>query len=175
MKDHGPSVMLRPMTAEDLPLLAEPSGEFDDFGLPPRSEPSGTSLDVDGGLVVEVDGECAGSVSWHWTGWGPNPQSRAAMIGIGLRPAYRGRGIGTTAQRLLVDHVLSGTDVNRLEAHTDVDNVAEQRALEKVGFQREGIVRGGQWRSGAFRDGWLYSLLRAEWPAAAKGQPGVIG
>ncbi len=33
------------------------------------------------------------------------------------------------------------TDVYRFEASTDVDNTAEQRALEKVGFSREGVLR----------------------------------
>ena len=51
----------------------------------------------------------------------------------------------------------------RVEAHTDVENVAEQRALSKAGFTREGVVRGAQWRDGAYRDGLLYSILRAEW------------
>ena len=55
--------------------------------------------------------------------------------------------------------------MNRVEAHTDVDNVAEQRALEKVGMTREGTTRGAQWRNGAFRDGYSYSVLRAEWGA----------
>ena len=54
------------------------------------------------------------------------------------------------------------TATNRVEAHTDVDNTAEQRALEAAGFQREGIIRGAQWRDGAYRDGYLYSILRSD-------------
>ncbi|MBK9475196.1 MAG: GNAT family N-acetyltransferase [Tetrasphaera sp.] len=163
MTHHEPSVLLRPMVEADLPYLAEPAGEFDDFGLPPRTQVHLTSFESDGGLTVEVGGECAGSVSWHWTSWGPGPLSRTVMIGIGLRESYRGRGIGTLAQQLLVDAVFRGTSVNRVEAHTDIENHAEQRALEKVGFTQEGVVRGGQWRAGAYRDGYLYSILRAEW------------
>ena len=68
-------------------------------------------------------------------------------------------------QRQLVELFFRHTPVNRVEAHTDVDNVAEQRALEKVGMTREGTTRGAQWRNGAFRDGYSYSVLRAEWGA----------
>lgn len=49
---------------------------------------------------------------------------------------------------------------NRVEAHVDVDNVAEQRALEATGLQREGITA---WRNGAtatYHDGILYAVLR---------------
>jgi RimJ/RimL family protein N-acetyltransferase len=54
------------------------------------------------------------------------------------------------------------TTVNRVEAHTDVENVAEQRALEAAGFQREGVTRGAQWRDGTYHDGILYAVLRAD-------------
>jgi aminoglycoside 6'-N-acetyltransferase len=44
------------------------------------------------------------------------------------------------------------------------DNLAEQRALEKVGFVREGVLRSTQFREDAWRDIVLYSLLRHEHP-----------
>jgi RimJ/RimL family protein N-acetyltransferase len=46
-----------------------------------------------------------------------------------------------------------------VEAATDVENFAEQRALEKAGFSREGIMRHAQFRDGAWRDIILYSRL----------------
>ena len=87
------------------------------------------------------------------------------MIGIWLTPAARGRGIGATAQRMLADLFFAHTTVNRVEAHTDVENIAEQRALERAGFSREGLIRGAQWRAGTFHDGYLYAVLRGD-PAA---------
>ena len=57
-------------------------------------------------------------------------------------------------------NLLAHTAVNRVEAHTDVDNIAEQRALEGAGFMREGLIRGAQWRDGANRDGYLYAVVR---------------
>ncbi len=89
------------------------------------------------------------------------------MIGIWLTRAARGHGFGTIAQGLAVDLLFRHTTANRVEAHTDVENVAEQRALEKAGFSREGVIRGSQWRNGAYHDGYLYSVLRAEWSTPA--------
>jgi len=59
-------------------------------------------------------------------------------IGINLVPAGRGRGYGAEAQRLLAEHLLTTTSANRVEATTDVENTAEQRSLERAGFQRGG-------------------------------------
>jgi aminoglycoside 6'-N-acetyltransferase len=50
----------------------------------------------------------------------------------------------------------------RVEAQTDVTNLAEQRALEKAGFTREGVLRKAQWRGGAYHDLVVYSKLRGE-------------
>jgi RimJ/RimL family protein N-acetyltransferase len=54
------------------------------------------------------------------------------------------------------------TATNRVEVHTDIENVAEQRALGAAGFQREGLIRGAQWRDGAYRDGYLYAITRQD-------------
>lgn len=164
-------IVLRPVLAADLLLLADEPGEapYDDFGpRPPRTEPYSPVLRDAGGLAVcdgsgGAGGALLGSVSWIWMQWGPMPESRNPMIGIWLRPEARGRGAGTAAQRVLADLFFRHTTVNRVEACTDVENVAEQRALERAGFTREGTVRGGQWRDGAFRDCYSYSVLRAEW------------
>jgi RimJ/RimL family protein N-acetyltransferase len=158
------TVTLRPEQADDLLLLTGGESPFDDFGPSAiRMGPRPARLDGDGGLsVITDDGQLAGEVSWHWQQWGPNAGSRCPMIGIWLRPAYRGHGIGRAAQAQLVGLFFSHTTTNRVEAHTDVDNVAEQRALEAAGFRREGVTRGAQWRDGAYRDGILYAVLRGD-------------
>lgn len=154
-------VTLRPERPADLPLLTGGASPFDDFG--PKSTPDGPrpcKLDATGGLSVIADGEVAGGISWHWTQWGPNAGSRCPMIGIWLRPEYRGRGIGSAAQAQVAELIFRHTTANRVEAHTDVENIAEQKALEAAGFRREGVTRGAQWRDGAYHDGILYAILR---------------
>lgn len=158
-------VSLRPLRPGELSEAREAQSEFDDFGpRPGYREPPPCRLDDDFGSLAVVLGEkVVGSVGWHWVHWGPSAGSRNPMIGIWLASSARGHGVGTQAQRLLVDLVFRHTVANRVEAHTDVRNGAEQRALEKAGFTREGVIRGAQWRDGAYRDGFLYSVLRSEW------------
>jgi ribosomal-protein-alanine N-acetyltransferase len=80
-----------------------------------------------------------------------------------LLPDHRGQGLGIAVQQLLVDHLFRFTTVHRLEAGTDADNIAEQKALERIGFAREGVLREVAFRDGAWRDSLIYALLREDW------------
>lgn len=143
-------------------------GEFNDFGQPlgpmPRDVLAKGPLrnDHNGMLVVELvaDGTLIGTVGWHQVMYGPNPESAAWNIGISLVPEFRGKGYGTEAQRQVAGYLFATTSVNRVEASTDVENLPEQRSLEKAGYHREGIQRGAQYRAGSYHDLIVYSRLR---------------
>jgi RimJ/RimL family protein N-acetyltransferase len=107
-------------------------------------------------------GRLLGMVSWHAVSHGGAFGCAAWSIGIELVPDARGRGVGTTAQRLLAEHLFATTGVDRVEAGIDVDNLAARRALEKAGFQRDGVIRGARLRGGHRRDIVLYGLLRTD-------------
>jgi RimJ/RimL family protein N-acetyltransferase len=105
--------------------------------------------------VALEDGTCVGVVSWR-----PVGETGNFEIGIWVHPEHRGRGIGTEAQRQLVDYLFATTPVHRIQASTEVDNIPEQRALQRIGFQREGVLRGYGFRDGRWRDGVWYGVLR---------------
>ena len=166
---------LRPVRREDLDMLErwwetpEVQSHYNWFGYPPpgwlrrRFEENGMLGEEYGNLLVELaDGTLVGDVSYHAVKHGPGGGSVAYNIGITLLPEHRGRGLGAEAQRLLAEYLFAHTRVERVEAGTDVGNVAEQRALEKAGFTREGVLRRAQFRDGAFHDMALYSRLRGE-------------
>jgi len=113
-------------------------------------------------VVRNADGRTVGSVSWHEVHYGPNPESAAWNIGIDLVPEARGQGLGSEAQRLLAQHLFATTAVNRVEASTDVENAAEQGALARAGFTREGVLRGAQFRASRWHDIVVWSVLRGE-------------
>ncbi len=116
-----------------------------------------------GMLAVETNGGVlVGSVSWFTVQHGPSAACRAINIGISLFPEHRGQGYGSTAQRQLAAYLFSTRLIERVEAATDVENLAEQRALEKAGFSREGALRHAQFRAGEWRDIILYSRLRGD-------------
>lgn len=168
----GPQVRLRPVTLDDAALLelwqsAEYRGEFNDFGIPlrpvrERVQENGLVTSQGGTLIVErvADPKPIGTVSWREVRYGPNPESIAWNIGINLVPEARGHGFGSEAQRVLAAHLFTTTPVKRIEAGTDVDNVAEQRALEKAGFQKEGVLRRAQYRRGGWHDLVIYASVR---------------
>jgi [ribosomal protein S5]-alanine N-acetyltransferase len=105
------------------------------------------------------DGTLAGLVSWRTIKAG-GPDGGCLEIGALLFPEHRGRGLGTAAQDLLVEYLFATTLANRLQAITDVENLAEQRVLERIGFRREGALRGLAFIGGRWRDGVLYARLR---------------
>ena len=144
-------------------------GGFNDFGLPnmptPRDALARGPLrnEYNGTLLIErLNGEPVGTVQWRPVHYGPPNDSRAWNIGIELRPSARGQGLGSEAQRLLADWLLAATDANRVEAQTDIENVAEQRSLEKAGYTREGVTRGSQFRLGDYHDLVMYSRIRSD-------------
>ena len=167
------ALRLRPVRRADLDTLErwwndpEAQGHYNWFGfsadgqLRRRFEQDGLLGEDRGNLLVELDGgTLAGDVSYHAVHHGPNPGSQAFNVGIALVPEHRGRGHGTEAQRQLAAYLFAHTTVERVEASTDVDNLAEQRALERAGFTREGVLRHAQLRDGGYHDMVLYGRLR---------------
>lgn len=55
----------------------------------------------------------------------------------------------------------------KAEASVFVGNVASRRLFERLGFQHEGTVRRAVWKRGAYRDEWLFGLLREEWASSS--------
>jgi len=164
-------VRLRPVEERDLEVLGrldtEPAtsepfewrGFRDPRARRRRWEADGYLGDEDSMLVVALpDGTFAGIVVWRWiTTSGPRG---CLQIGIVVFPEHRGKGLGTAAQRTLADYLFSHTAAHRLEATTEIDNLAEQRALEQAGFTREGVLRGRGFVRGQWRDGVMYARLR---------------
>lgn len=171
----GELVALRPVERDDLSVLerwtndADANGSYNMFGLQGRQGmdrgfgESGMIDERHGMLVIAtLVGELVGTMSYHTVMYGPNSGSRAYNIGISLLAAHRGKGYGPEAQRLLAGYLLQTYPVARVEASTDITNIPEQRALEKAGFTREGVLRKAQWRAGEWHDLVVYSKLRGE-------------
>lgn len=154
-------VVLADQLESDMAAMAEASdGAFD---VDPDDRPKPPPVGLSRVSVLDAEtGELLGVLSWHETGWGRTRACSAWNLGIMLLPAARGRGVGATSVRLLVRHLFATTDLDRIEAATDVDNEAACAVLERAGFLREGVVRGAQLREGVRRDVVLYGLLRSD-------------
>lgn len=103
-----------------------------------------------------------------WVNWRDTDRAGPGVweIGVLVVPEMRGRGIGTAAHRLLVDYLFASTTTHRIWAGTEVDNIAEQRALERCGLLQEGRLHGHHFRDGRWRDSFIYGITRDDYSPA---------
>lgn len=93
-------------------------------------------------LVMADDGLVVGGVGFH----GDPDEHGRAEIGYGIAAPFRGKGIATAAV-VQLRALPSLPGVTALVAHTDPDNPASQRVLERNGFVRDGADEEGlRWR-----------------------------
>ena len=86
-----------------------------------------------------------------------------AEMGYVLARDRWGRGLMSEAALVVVDWALAQPGVFRVWSVTDVDNGASARVLEKVGMQREGLLRRWMMHPGVGpepRDCWCFGRVR---------------
>ena len=109
-------------------------------------------------IVELVSGELAGSCAL----WGMDTHNRYGHIGIELRRAFRGRGLGLDAVRLVCRYGFSILGLHRMQLETLADNHPMIAVAEKAGFTREGTLREESWVNGVFIDTVVFGLLAEE-------------
>lgn len=73
--------------------------------------------------------------------------------------------INTTCKLLLMSHAFDTLDCRTVGWRTDNFNFASQRAIERLGARKDGVIRGHALRrDGTVRDTVIYSLTAGEWP-----------
>jgi RimJ/RimL family protein N-acetyltransferase len=108
-------------------------------------------------IVDRVDGELLGAV----TRFGPD--GHGATIGLWLAPGARGRGVGTRVCRLVIDQTFATTRAARIDCYIEVGNEPSMRMVERVGFQREGLLRAWDVApDGHLIDCVVWSILRTD-------------
>ena len=110
-----------------------------------------------------VLGTCGFNLWW--------PDAARAVLGFDLAPAHWGRGLMREALSTILDFGFSQLQLNRVEALVFDGNDASCGLLQRLGFQREGVLREYQRLHGTLADMHLYALLRREHAAPAAGAP----
>lgn len=83
-----------------------------------------------------------------------------------LDQAEHGSGLNTSIKQLLLRHAFEEWRLVRLQLKTAASNLRSQRAIEKLGAQREGVLRNHRrLADGRLDDTVLYSITDLEWPA----------
>ncbi len=170
---EGKQVNLRIAEKQDLDLLAEwfnnPefSGEFQDFPTQISRfklekqvfEPKIPETEWTHFIIEKKDGTKIGWIA-HYIG---SQNFGWIEIGYAIIPREREKGYATEAIQILVDYLFLTKDILRIQAVTNIENIASQKTLEKTGFKCEGRLRKALWVKGKWLDGYLYSIIREEW------------
>jgi RimJ/RimL family protein N-acetyltransferase len=107
-------------------------------------------------------GEVLGSTSYHDI----VPSLKRIEIGYTWYAARCQRThVNTTCKLLMLSHAFDTLDCNVVGWRTDNFNFASQRAIERLGARKDGVLRGHALRrDGTIRDTVMYSLRSGEWP-----------
>ncbi len=84
-------------------------------------------------------------------------------MGYWARERYRGKGLMTAACRALVAHAFGELGPNRVSIACATENEKSCAIAERLGFQREGVVRQAKWLYVRFVDHVVYAALASEW------------
>jgi N-acetyltransferase len=86
-------------------------------------------------------------------------------LGTVIFNAFQGTSVNPESKYLLFKHAFETLGAVRVQIKTDSRNLQSQRAIEKLGAVKEGILRNYQTRSDGFvRDTVMYSVIDREWP-----------
>jgi ribosomal-protein-alanine N-acetyltransferase len=177
MEVIGPTLTLRYATAGDAPALLELArdpevtrffswGPYTNLAEPlayieslPAKRESGEQLD----LLIVREGEGPIGV----TGLSElSRRDRRAVVGTWLGRAHWGTGANAEAKRLVAHLAFAELGLERLGAYTSTENPRSQKALQKLGFAREGVLRAFHRHGAAVHDVVVFSLLQSEWEPA---------
>lgn len=96
--------------------------------------------------------------------WDPRDQTAEVSFYVGNEQA-RGKGYAHRALTLLHDYGFEELGLARIWAEVYAFNEPSIRILERLGYQREGLLRQHVWRGGRRVDSIVMGLLRDEWHA----------
>ncbi|WP_198663789.1 GNAT family N-acetyltransferase [Jiangella endophytica] len=109
-----------------------------------------------------ADGRVVGSTSYLDI----DPANRRVEVGATwIGPAWWRTEVNTATKLLVIGHAFETLGLERVALKTDHLNVRSQRAIERLGAVREGVLRHHVRRpDGSWRDTVYYSIVREEWP-----------
>jgi len=147
--------------ADTRPWMPVPSGPASPFWVDPAA---GEALRSAGAAIFSVVELATDELAGEALLWSIDQYNRSAHLGISLRPAFRGRGLGADVVRVLCRYGFAILGLHRLQLETLTDNHAMIKVATEAGFTQEGVTRGSGWVNGAFADCVIFGLLAAEFP-----------
>jgi len=113
-------------------------------------------------IVDKLSGEIIGSTRYM------DIDCKHKRLEIGttwLTPAYWRSAVNTNCKYLLLSYCFEVLCLQRVQIKTDYENIRSQRAIERLGATKEGILRNHMVRKdGTTRHTVMYSITIEEWP-----------
>ncbi|WP_440603865.1 GNAT family N-acetyltransferase [Bacillus sp. GB_SG_008] len=108
------------------------------------------------GIVVKETGDFVGTVGYN------NLQlwSKRAEIGYDIHPSFWRKGYASEAVKTVLEYGFQELDLFRIGAITYPENEASSHLLLKIGFQKEGLLRGYIYQNHHSNDALVYSILK---------------
>lgn len=122
----------------------------------PAQRASGAQLDL---VVERLDGGPIGISGLSEF----SPRDRRATIGTWLGRTWWGTGANRESKALMCHLGFAVLGLERLGSYTSVDHTRSQRALQRLGFEREGVLRGFHRHGERVLDVVVLGLLRSDW------------
>lgn len=97
-------------------------------------------------------------------------RDRRAVVGTWLGRAWWGTGANRESKALMCHLAFALLGLERVGAYSNVEHERSQRALERIGFRREGVLRRFHRHRGRPLDVVVYGLLREDWEAGPLAQ-----
>jgi RimJ/RimL family protein N-acetyltransferase len=110
-------------------------------------------------LVNRDDGVVVGQVELVWL----SERHGQGEIGYMLNPRYQGGGLATEAVREVLRLGFEGLRLHRIVGRCSAANTASAALLARVGMRREAHFRQNMLVKNAWRDEYVYAMLRADW------------
>jgi len=113
-------------------------------------------------VLDDATGDVLGSTSFHDI----LPAVKRVEIGwTWYRKSVQRSHVNTTCKLLMLQHAFDQLGCNVVGWRTDNFNFASQRAIERLGARKDGVIRGHALRrDGTIRDTVMYSMRAGEWP-----------
>jgi RimJ/RimL family protein N-acetyltransferase len=111
------------------------------------------------GIARPETDQVIGTVTLAWI----EREHRRSEVGFALAQPAWGHGYATEAVARLIEYAFDDLELHRLGADVDPRNEPSIRLLERLGFQREGLLRERYHLAGEIQDSLIMGLLRRDW------------
>lgn len=88
--------------------------------------------------------------------------NKTCEIGYCIGSKYWNKGIVTEAFKAVIDYLFKETEINRICAKHDIENIGSGKVMKKCNMKYEGTLREVQYRNNRFCSLSIYSILRNE-------------